>query len=298
MGISLGNYQKNNAIFSPFILFVSFVFFSCQEPEKKIEPEKKKENIKTVTPVNAPKSRTLTVKPPVKNNKKKIYLTFDDGPNKGTPNVMSVVREENVPATFFIVGQHVFGSKEQHDTWDSLLTMQQVALCNHSYTHAWQNHFQKFFNHPDSVVKDFIRTQDSLHFKNRIVRAPGRNCWRMDNVNFTDIKKSKRAIDALEKNGFIVIGWDLEWHFDSLAFRMKYKADKVLYQIDSVFKKGKTKTPNNLVLLAHDQLFESESGLAELKKLIQKLKQNEDYELLLVTDYPNIKKAVADSLKK
>ncbi|HQZ73353.1 MAG TPA: polysaccharide deacetylase family protein, partial [Chitinophagaceae bacterium] len=36
--------------------------------------------------------------------KKKIYITFDDGPNKGTRNVLAAVKEENIPASFFIVG--------------------------------------------------------------------------------------------------------------------------------------------------------------------------------------------------
>ena len=40
------------------------------------------------------------LKPPVK-KKKKIYLTFDDGPNKGTQKVLHIMQEEAVPVTFF-----------------------------------------------------------------------------------------------------------------------------------------------------------------------------------------------------
>src|SRR5262245_3055393 len=45
-----------------------------------------------------------------KKKKKKIYLTFDDGPNKGTRKVLHIVQQEQVPVTFFIVGEHVFAS--------------------------------------------------------------------------------------------------------------------------------------------------------------------------------------------
>ena len=43
------------------------------------------------------------------NNTDKIaYLTFDDGPRKKcTPEVLDILKEENVKATFFVVGKYV-----------------------------------------------------------------------------------------------------------------------------------------------------------------------------------------------
>lgn len=39
---------------------------------------------------------------------KQIYLTFDDGPStKVTSAVLDVLKEEDVPATFFLVGEHI-----------------------------------------------------------------------------------------------------------------------------------------------------------------------------------------------
>ncbi len=39
---------------------------------------------------------------------KQIYLTFDDGPStKVTSAVLDVLKEEKVPATFFLVGEHI-----------------------------------------------------------------------------------------------------------------------------------------------------------------------------------------------
>ena len=35
-----------------------------------------------------------------------IYLTFDDGPSPRTPEVLEILREKNVKATFFVVGQN------------------------------------------------------------------------------------------------------------------------------------------------------------------------------------------------
>lgn len=231
--------------------------------------------------------RTVTVKPG--KSKKKIYLTFDDGPNRGTRNVLDIVQQENVPVTFFIVGEHVFASPAQQRVWDSLRNSPNVEIANHSYTHA-HNRYDRFYELPGTVVKDMERTRDNLLPGTNIVRAPGRNSWRIDSLHFTDIKKSKAAMDSLQQAGFIVMGWDLEWKYDHKTFGVKNTADEMMQQIDSLFKKGKTRLPNNLVLLAHDQVYRSPADSTELRSFIQKLKSRDDYELELVSAYPAIKK--------
>lgn len=234
------------------------------------------------------KKETVNVTAPVKKKKKKIYLTFDDGPNKGTRNVLDIVKDENIPVTFFIVGEHVFASLNQQTTWDSLQMATQIEICNHSYTHAFHNKYERFYESPDSVVADFQRAHDSLDLKNNIVRTPGRNSWRIDSLQFTDLKKSKAAVDSLQKAGFIVMGWDLEWHYDHKEFTVKNSADELLKQIDSVFAHKRTRSPEHLVLLAHDQVYGKTKDSAELRQLIQKLKQKEEYELSIATNYPGV----------
>jgi len=234
---------------------------------------------------------TLQEKPLAKKvvkKKKKIYLTFDDGPNKGTQNVLDIVQQENVPATFFIVGQHVFASLEQARTWDSLQHAINIEICNHSYTHA-HNHYEKFYQQPDSVVSDMEKTKDELLPENNIVRAPGRNSWRIDSLHYTDIKKSKAAMDSLQNAGFTVMGWDLEWHYDPKTLVVNNTADELLNQVDSVFIKGKTKTPDHLVLLAHDQVYQNSEDSIQLRQFVQKLKLKDDYELSLVSSYPGVR---------
>ena len=46
-------------------------------------------------------------------NEKAVYLTFDDGPNKGTENLLKIVEKHKIPITSFVVGKHIFGSKKQ-----------------------------------------------------------------------------------------------------------------------------------------------------------------------------------------
>ena len=81
-----------------------------------------KVRLKSVSKPKNEKQETVQVVAPVKKKKKKIYLTFDDGPNKGTRNVLDIVKDEKIPVTFFIVGEHVYASINQNITWDSLQT--------------------------------------------------------------------------------------------------------------------------------------------------------------------------------
>lgn len=278
------NHIYYNYIYSyriPVLIIVYLV--ACTKPV-----EEGRVKMKHVSKNNHDKKETVQVQvaAPVKKKKKKIYLTFDDGPNKGTQNVLDIVKDEEIPVTFFIIGEHVYASINQNITWDSLQTTEGIEICNHSYTHANHNHFEKFYQSPDSVVSDFQRSQDSLQLKNNIVRTPGRNAWRIDSLQFTDLKKSKAAVDSLQNAGFIVMGWDLEWHYDPKELSVMNNSDDLLKQIDSVFTNNKTKSPENLVLLAHDQVYKKAKDSTELRQLIQKLKLKEEYELSLVTRYP------------
>jgi peptidoglycan/xylan/chitin deacetylase (PgdA/CDA1 family) len=187
--------------------------------------------------------QTLSVKKteppkPVKKTgqkKKKLYITFDDGPNRGTKNVLHIVKDEQVPVSFFIVGEHVFASAGQTQMWDSLKMCAEIELCNHSFTHA-HGHYEKFYKTPSGVVKDFQRTQDSLQLDNAIARTPGRNIWRIDTLRFTDLKKSTEAADSLQKAGFVVIGWDLEWHYDPKTMSVTTTASELVNEVDSLFR--------------------------------------------------------------
>ena len=219
--------------------------------------------------------------------RKKIYITFDDGPNKGTRNVLQAVKEDNIPASFFIVGEHVFDSPKQTQTWELLKVDSTIELCNHSYTHA-HNRYTSFYNKPSGVVADFQRSQQALQFNNNIARMPGRNAWRIDTIDHTDIYESSAAIDSLHAAGFSIMGWDIEWMFDHKTLAPDTAIDLMLRRIDNLLLAEKTKTPGHLVLLAHDQAFQTEEAVQLLHLVLQSLKNNPEYELVLASKYPGV----------
>ena len=72
-------------------------------------------------------------------NDKKIYLTFDDGPVPViTPWVLDVLKEKNVKATFFCVGQNVAANPEIYKR----ILNERHRVGNHTFTHlnGWNNH--------------------------------------------------------------------------------------------------------------------------------------------------------------
>ena len=74
---------------------------------------------------------------------KEIWLTFDDGPNpKVTPWILSVLKKENVKATFFLVGQQI----EKFPEIVGAIIKDGHTIANHSYSHknGWLTSKEKY----------------------------------------------------------------------------------------------------------------------------------------------------------
>lgn len=270
------------------LAFSAFYFYRehRQAQHARLKMAVKKDSTTIIT-ASLPEEKKETVVPK-KKKKKTIYLTFDDGPNKGTQNVMDIVNDEQVPVTLFVIGEHVYGSRLQANVYDSVKKSAFVELANHSYTHA-HNKFSSFYAAPENVVNDFKRCADSLSLSSNIVRTPGRNIWRLNDIRQTDNHGSKDAADALQKSGYIVMGWDLEWHFNNKLQAIQ-TTEQLANQIDSMFTHNRTKTTDHLVLLAHDQVYSNSKDSASLRRLVSKLKEKGDYDFAFINRYPGIEK--------
>lgn len=88
---------------------------------------------------NAAIDRTLAYTPLVQiagSQHREIALTFDDGPGPYTPQVLSVLQRENVPATFFQVGVL---QKYFHASTSQIVSMGD-PIGDHTYSHAPMSH--------------------------------------------------------------------------------------------------------------------------------------------------------------
>ncbi|WP_276878102.1 polysaccharide deacetylase family protein [Chryseobacterium joostei] len=219
-------------------------------------------------------------------DKRVIYLTFDDGPNQGTENLLKILDKRNVCATAFLVGKHAYGSTRQKKDFELLKQNPLIELANHSFTHA-HNKYTDFYRNAESVVHDFDIAKDSLKLHDKIARTPGRNIWRLNNINVTDIKSSTAAADGLKKAGYKVIGWDLEWR-PSQKMTLKGSHEAMLKKVDSIFLNDLEKTSRHLVFLTHDQYLRDTDSINELDLFIEKLQKSNRFVFRKISQYPKI----------
>ena len=86
---------------------------------------------------------------------KVVYLTFDDGPSKDiTPQVLDILKEHNVKATFFVLGARV-------DLYPETLKRafnEGHYIANHGYSHK----YSKIYENKDTVFQEFVECEYSI----------------------------------------------------------------------------------------------------------------------------------------
>jgi peptidoglycan/xylan/chitin deacetylase (PgdA/CDA1 family) len=227
---------------------------------------------------------------PVEYNSSKqyIYLTFDDGPQHGTEAVFDLCDRLGVKSTFFMVGLHADRKSDGHQLVNMIRdNYPTTLLANHSFTHA-NDKYKYFYHHPVMAEEDFYQAQQSLHVPFKIIRLPGNSSW-ITNNSFKSTKLVNDVCIKLDSAGYNVIGWDLEWHFNSKTANPVQSAEKMAIMVDTILAKNQTHTINHIVILSHDRMFRNPNYTDSLEKFITLLKRNPNYVFETVDHYPNLK---------
>lgn len=279
-----------------FSLFGTLLFANCTNNKKnKSEEITKNENIVTTKMEKVQKENPFinigkkdSIGNEIDNGKKKLYLTFDDGPNIGTRVVIDALKEAKIPATFYMIGLHRYGSPVQEKLWNEVNTYPFFEVTNHSFTHAYRNHFPQFYNDVNGAVNDFVKNQDSLKFNNTIIRAPGSNVWRLKGT-YIDHKLNQRTkiMDSLFSLGYYITGWDWEWSYNGRTQKAKQTPDQLIGELNGMFATPSLlNKPNHLILLAHDLVYADSTDKAWLKEFLVKLKTDPKIEFRVISQYP------------
>ncbi|MBI3719973.1 MAG: polysaccharide deacetylase family protein [Sphingobacteriales bacterium] len=216
---------------------------------------------------------------------KTIYLSFDDGPLEGSEDINDAVNKENIKVTVFVVGQHAMKDDRMKGFYKLYQNNPLIEIGNHSYSHA-HNQYEIFYKNPSSVLADFQKNQNELSIPNKIAREPGRNIWRLKDIRINDVNSGSVSADSLYKDGFKVFGWDIEWQHDGKTGVPIQTVDDMAALIEKRLDENKTVKKDNLVLLAHDEMFRNGWEESELKQLIQKLKEKGGYRFEQLSKYP------------
>jgi peptidoglycan/xylan/chitin deacetylase (PgdA/CDA1 family) len=167
---------------------------------------------------------------------KSIALTFDDGPDpRNTPAILSILREHNMKATFFVIGKKA----EQYPELLRQMHDEGHIIANHSYTHSY---FIGFFS-KKRLTRDLARCNEII--QQTIGQTPifFRPPFGVTNPNY---------IAALKQNGLVSVGWSLR-SMDTQAKNKYQLIDKVI----SKLKRGD-------IVLLHDHLPVTASALTDI----------------------------------
>ncbi|UOE49275.1 polysaccharide deacetylase family protein [Mucilaginibacter sp. SMC90] len=128
----------------------------------------------------------------LKTSKKVIAITFDDGPNAATPQILDILKQHNAQAAFFCIGNRIAGNeatlKRIHE--------QGHIIGNHSFSH----HFWFDLFSSAKMLDDILRAnqliRQTINLSPQLFRPP----YGVINPN---LKK------AIVKSRLVPIGWSV-----------------------------------------------------------------------------------------
>ncbi len=101
----------------------------------------------------------------VETNEKVIALTFDDAPTEYVKDVLQILDEKNVKATFFVIGQQI----EKYPDTTKEIVQKGHELGNHSYSHKrmvlkWPKFIDDEIKKTNKLIKDSGYSGE-IHFR-------------------------------------------------------------------------------------------------------------------------------------
>ena len=185
---------------------------------------------------------------------KVAYLTFDDGPSELTPQVLKILADNDVKATFFVVGR----SDAQSKKWMKEIVDQGHTIGMHTYTH----NYRKIYASPTAFFTDLSELNDLITeatgVKPQIVRFAG------GSVNSYNKGIARPVADELTRRGYTYYDWNV-----SAGDAEKGATAQSIYQntVNEAVQFEKA------VVLFHDSSTKHDT-VKELPKIIGTLKKN------------------------
>ena len=195
--------------------------------------------------------------------KKVVFLTFDDGTSKtNTPEVLRILKENNIKATFFLTGSNI------ENGWETAkdLVRQEFnsghAIANHSYSHDFKllypgrnldmEAFKADYEKNDKLLKSILGENFTTH----VMRCPG---------GYMSWKNMDPLKDYLNENKIASIDWNA---LNADAEGPKKNAQQL---VDFAIKTAQGK--EMVVLLMHDT-YGKEETVKALPSIIKYFKDN------------------------
>ena len=187
--------------------------------------------------------------------KKQLSISFDDGVHLNTAKILSILKENNTPATFFVIGKNI----EDQKTTLQQMDKEGHIIANHSYSHSY--FFDFYFSR--KVKRELLQTQAiierAIHKKSVWFRPPY-------GVTTPHIAKAVRQLN------YATIGWNIR------------SLDTVTYDETILLARLKKQLKPGAIVLFHDS---SSITVNILESFIHYVK-NEGYEIVAMNQLLNL----------
>ena len=180
-------------------------------------------------------------------NPKTMYLTFDDGPSEAyTDMVLDTLKEKDIKATFFVIGEYVRKYPE---------TAKRIVEEGHTIgIHCDVHDYKTLYASVDSYIEDFERAYDTVYevtgVRAQFFRFPGGSINNYNKAVYRDI------IEEMEARGFVYYDWNASLE-DATRSRAT-REELIGTALDTA--RGR----QSVVMLAHDRIDNTAYALGDL----------------------------------
>ena len=207
------------------------------EEQEKIEKEKKEAERLSRIP-----NLTEEGKENIKNiyhseTAKRAFLTFDDGPSTNTKDILDLLLQRNIKATFFVLGTQV----ERMPETVKRIYEEGHYIANHGYSHVYSS----IYSSPEAVLDEFNKCNQVVanaiqvpEYNSHLFRFPGGYYG----GKYAEIKK--QANEILKQNNIAHVDWN------ALTGDSEKQNPTKEYLMNNLQKT--TQGKNSIVILMHD----------------------------------------------
>ena len=195
----------------------------------------------------------------------KVYLTFDDGPSIYTNEILDILKQYDVKATFFVLGKE---SEEAQQTLKRIVE-EGHSLGMHSYTHQ----YDQIYASREAFAEDFVRIRDYLFqvtgVESRLYRFPGGSSNTVTNVDIHEF------IEYLNEENTVYYDWNVA---SGDAAKVSLSAETILENAT----RGIDKRPASVILF-HDAA-SRRTTVDALPMILEKIRAMDQTVILPITE--------------
>lgn len=249
------HYQKIREEYSKFswmdnAAILNKVFNNSVRSFNKIKSSKLKKYLKHFAMRFIPKKMIICK---LRSNNKRVAITFDDGPNtEFTPFILTILKEKNIKATFFLIGEEIEKNKEVAKR----IIKEGHCIGTHSYSH-YKFSSLNFKRQQEEIIRAKESLGRAIGLDSNVFRPP---------QGFVSI----RQVLYCFKKGITTVLWSI----DSRDF--EYKGSQ--YILDNVIGDG---IKSGDIILLHD---DNEFTMEALPKIIEYL-QEKGYQFATIEEF-------------